>query len=195
MITRMLAYTVALALPATALAQTLNSVTVEPAQIQAGDSVTITVNFEPQDNINCGLRLHFGDGTTQDYKINQRRDLSLRVPRAYRNAGEYQIMAEPKTVGLLLKCSGKNQGALLKVAAPAPAAAPAPKATAAPKSAAASSSQCPDGWKLDKKSVRKKTGAFTCQAAPGTKITARLSCPDDLTYFENRRKGLMGCRP
>ena len=54
--------------------------------------------------------------------------------------------------------------------------------------------QCPAGWTLNSKSVSKKTGAFTCQAAPGTK-PVKVSCPGDLSYFENERKGLMGCRP
>jgi len=195
MITRMLAYTAALALPATALAQTLNNVTVEPAQIQAGGSTTITVNFEPQDNINCGLRLHFGDGTTQDYKINQKRDLALKVPRAYSRPGTYQVMAEPKTVGLLLKCGGKNQGAVLKVAAPAQAAAPA-ESKAAARVRSAEASPCPEGWTLDRRSAKKKDGSFTCKApTAGTKPPARITCPGDLTYFENVRKGVMGCRP
>lgn len=184
---RILAFTAALALPAAGMAQTLTGVKVAPAEIRAGESVKITVNFDSEGAINCGLRLHLGDGATIDYKINQQKDLSLTVPRAYAKAGEYRIMAEPKTVGLLLKCNGKNQTALLKVSSGT--------AAAAPKAAAVAAAQCPDGWTLDSKSVRKKTGAFTCQAAPGTKPSTRLSCPGDLTYFENRRKGLMGCRP
>ena len=196
MIKRILTLTAALALPAAGFAQTLTSVTVEPAAIQAGESVKVTVNFDSEGPINCGLRLHFGDGAPIDYKINQQKDLALAVPRTYAKAGEYRIMAEPKTVGTILKCSGRNQAAFLKVAAAAPpVAAPSTQAPAAPGSAAASAYECPDGWTLDRKSVRKKTGAFTCQAAPGTRITARLSCPGDMTYFENRRKGLMGCRP
>ena len=132
MIKRIFALVAALALPAFAGAQTLSEIKVEPAEIRAGESVKITVNFETEGGINCGLRLHLGDGTTVDYKINQQKDLSLTVPRAYAKAGDYRIMAEPKTVGTLLKCGGKNQTALLKVAAP-PAQAGAPAAGAAPK--------------------------------------------------------------
>lgn len=187
MIKRILALAITLALPAAGMAQTLTGVKVEPAEIRAGESAKITVNFESEGAINCGLRLHFGDGAAIDYKINQQRDLSLAVPRAYTKAGEYRIMAEPKTVGLLLKCNGKNQAALLKVSSGT--------AAAAPKAAAAAAAQCPEGWTLDSKSAKRKDGSFTCRATPGTKITTRLSCPGDLTYFENTRKGLMGCRP
>jgi hypothetical protein len=186
MIKRIVALTVAIALPAAATAQTLRDVKVEPAEIRPGESVMITVNFDAEGTINCGLRLHFGEGAAVDYKINQQRDLSLAVPRAYAKPGEYRIMAEPKTVGLLLKCNGKNQVASLKVSS---------GATAAPKAAAAGAARCPEGWSLDRKSARRKDGSFTCHAAPGTKVSAKLSCPGDLTYFENTRKGVIGCRP
>lgn len=208
MIKYLLAITAGLALPALVLAQTLTGVTVEPAQITAGESVKVTVNFDVEGGINCGLRLHFGEGPTVDYKINQKKDVPLVVPRAYGRAGDFRIMAEPKTVGTLLKCNGRNQTTLLKVAAAAPApvaSAPEAKKAAAPetKKAAAkpaeaprkAASRCPDGWTLNKKSDDAKTGAFTCEAKPGTKVARRLSCPGDLTYFENSKKGMLGCRP
>lgn len=192
MIARILAYMAALALPAAALAQTLTSLKVDPAEIKAGDTAKITVEFSVTHGINCGLRLYFGDGPGIDYKINQEKDVPLVVPHVYPKPGEFTLMAEPKTIGTLLKCEGKSQYAKVRVAA---AAAPEPGAAGRKPAAAATAAQCPDGWTLDPKSVRKKTGAFTCQAAPGTKITARLTCPGDLSYFENTRKGLMGCRP
>ncbi len=211
MIRNLLAITAGLALPALGFAQTLTGVTVEPAQITAGESVKVTVNFDVESSINCGLRLHFGEGPTVDYKINQKKDVPLVVPRAYRSAGDFRIMAEPKTVGTLLKCNGKNQTTLLKVAAPAPApvasapeakkaAAPekkkaAAKPAVAPKKTAKAASRCPNGWTLNEKSDDRKTGAFTCEAKPGTKVARRLTCPGDLTYFENSKKGVLGCRP
>jgi hypothetical protein len=67
-------------------------------------------------------------------------------------------------------------------------------ATAAP--AAAAAPACPEGWKLDKKSVSKKTGAFTCTAKAGTAAPAgKLACAGTLGYFENTKKGQLGCRP
>lgn len=110
------------------------------------------------------------------------------VKYTYRNPGDYHVMAEPKTVGTLLKCLGKNQATMLKVAGAA--------AAASPKAAVAARPQCPPGWTLDAKSVNKQTGAFTCSAKPGTKApAARLSCPGDLSYFENERTRLLGCGP
>jgi hypothetical protein len=179
-------------LPLAANAQTVSSIKLEPAAIKAGESVTATVGFEVESGINCGLRMHWGDGSTQDFKINQQKDVPLVVTRAYANAGRYEIKAEPKTQGFLPKCLGKNQVALLEVAAPpAPVAAPG-----AAKPAAAAAPQCPEGWTLNKKSVSKKTGAYTCTAKAGTKPPeARLACPGDLSYFENVKKGQLGCKP
>ena len=189
MIKRMLVLAAAALLPVAAQGQTLTGVKVEPAQITAGESVKVTVNFEVEGGINCGLRIHFGDGNTVDYKINQKKDVPLVVPRTYAKTGDYRIMAEPKTVMPILKCMGSNQTTTLKVSA---AAAPAQKG-GKPAKAAKASPQCPDGWTLDKKSV-KKSGAFNCKAPAGTPAV-KLACPGDLGYFENVKKGLIGCRP
>jgi hypothetical protein len=174
-------------LPLAASAQIVSGIKVEPAEIKAGESAKITVAFDVTGGVNCGLRLHFGDGATEDYKINQTKDVPLVVTRSYPKAGSYEVKAEPKTVGMRMKCGGSNQTATLKVVEPAPVAKAAP-APAGP--------QCPDGWTLDKKSVNKKTGAFTCTAKSGTKPPeSKLACPGDLGYFENAKKGQLGCRP
>jgi hypothetical protein len=48
---------------------------------------------------------------------------------------------------------------------------------------------------LAKPGVNKKTQAFTCTAKAGTKIPEpKLACPGDLTYFDNSKKGQLGCR-
>ena len=55
--------------------------------------------------------------------------------------------------------------------------------------------QCPPGWALDAKSMVKKSGAFTCRAKAGTAAPeGKLACPGELGYFENRKKGQLGCR-
>ena len=184
MIKRMLALAAVAMLPVAAQSQTLTGVTVSPAQITAGGTVTVTVNFDVESAINCGLRIHFGDGNTVDYKINQKKDVPLVVPRTYGKAGDYQIMAEPKTVMPIMKCLGSNKATTLKVSAAGVA--PAQKSGKA-------GPQCPDGWALDRKSV-KKSGAFNCKAPSGTPAV-KLACPGDLGYFENVKKGLIGCRP
>ena len=176
------------ALAAPVFAQTLSGIKLEPAAAKAGSPVTITVAFTAADNPNCNVRLHFGDGQTQDFKINQTKDVPLVVTRTYAKAGDYKVMAEGKTALPMLKCVGANQVAMLKVEAVAAAAKPA--------AAAAKGPACPEGWKLDAKSVNKKTGAFTCSAKSGTALpSAKLECAAPLGYFENKSKGQLGCRP
>jgi hypothetical protein len=184
----------ALALPGAAWAQFIADVKVEPAQLKVGETAKITVSLDlgNQKLPNCGLRLHYGDGTTQDFKLNQAKDSPLVTTRAWNKAGEFRVMAEGKSQGpLLAGCGGKNQEAFVKVQAPAPAAA-APKPAAA---AAAPAPSCPGGWRLDPKSVNRKTGAYTCTAKAGTRPpAAKLECPGDTGYFENQKRGQLGCR-
>jgi hypothetical protein len=188
----LLAVSLGALLPAAAHAQFVTSIKLEPPQIQAGQETKITVNFD-NPTPNCGLRLHFGDGVTRDFKINQRKDVPLIVTYKYEKAGDFRVMTEPKREGMLSGCGRKNMEAFIKVAA-APAPAAAAPAKAAPAKATAAAPECPSGWTLDKKSVR-KNGAYTCKAPAGTKLPqARGSCPGDLTYFENEKKGLLGCR-
>jgi PKD domain len=180
-----------------ASAQTISGIKVEPAAAKAGEPVNITATFDNADSPNCNVRLYFGDGKTQDFKINQTKDVPLVTSYTYAQAGTYALMVEGKTALPMLKCTGANKRVSLKVAAadppPAPAA-PAPTAAAAP--AAAKADGCPAGWKLDAKSMNKKTGAFTCKGKAGSALpTAKLDCPAALGYFENKSKGQLGCRP
>ena len=176
--------TLAVVLPAAA--QTLSSIKLEPPSAKAGEPVKITVDFTGADNPNCNVRLYYGDGASQDFKINQTKDVPMIATHTYAKAGDYKVMAEGKTALPMLKCIGKNQVAMLKVSAPAPVT----------KAAAVAAVQCPDGWNLEAKSVNKKTGAYTCAAKAGTALPAtRLDCPAPLGYFENKSKGQLGCRP
>ena len=186
---RQLTFAAAMLFCAAAAAQTLAGIKLEPAGAKVGEPVTITGSFTNADSPNCNVRLHFGDGQTQDFKINQLKDVPLVATRSYAKAGQYQVMLEPKTALPTLKCVGNNQTAMLTVAAPMPAAAPMAKLAAAAPS-------CPEGWKLDAKSINKKSGAFTCTARIGTPLPlARLECPGPLGYFENKSRGQLGCRP
>jgi len=194
MIVRCLAVAVALAFPAAAAAQFIANVKVEPAQLKPGETAKITVNFDVPSAINCGLRLQYGDGTTQDFKINQAKDVPLVTTRAWNAPGDFRVLAEGKAQGITLGCGGKKQEFFVKVAAPAPAAGAKP---AAPKPAAASAPapRCPEGWALDAKSVNRKTGAYTCTASAGTKPPAgKLECTGDTGYFESAKRGQLGCR-
>ncbi len=184
----------ALVLPATA--QTITNVKVEPATAKVGEPVTITASFDDAASPNCNVRVNFGDGAAQDFKINQAKDVPLVTKRTYAKAGSYSVRVEGKTALPTLKCNGKTVSARVLVEAPPP---PPPLAAAAPAAAvaaaAASGPSCPEGWKLVAKSVSKKTGAFTCSAKAGTKLPmARMDCPGSLSYFENKTKAQLGCK-
>ena len=170
-----------------ASAQAITAMKIEPTQAQPGAPVKITVLGEPRGEIaNCGLRMHFGDGQTTDFKIIDAKMLPLVVEHSYTKPGSYEVMAEPKRVTMHLKCLGDNQRGVVTVAAPAPV----------KTAGAAVLAQCPKGWKLAAQSVNKKSGAFTCTAKAGTAaLAARLTCPGDLSYFENVKKGQLGCKP
>ncbi len=187
-----------------ASAQTLTGVKVDNAAITAGGTVKATAELEVKDGLtNCGMRINWGDGAVTDNKINQAQDAPMVASHQYTKPGTYTVMAEPKRVGSVLKCAGKNQSVNVVVAAaPAPAAAapvaaaaPAVAAAVAPMAAAKAADVCPAGWKLAKPGVSKKTKSFTCTAKANTKLPeAKVVCPGDLTYFENTKKGQLGCR-
>ena len=175
----------AAALPAGA--QTFSGVKLEPSTAKVGEPVKITGTFDSAGNPNCNLRVEFGDGKNQNFKINQEKDVPLVTTHTYTKAGNYKVQILPRTALPMLKCKGGDQTAMLKVEAPAPAAA-APMAKA-------DGPSCPDGWKLNAKSVSKKSGAFTCTAKAGTALpAAKPECPAPLGYFENKSKGQLGCR-
>jgi hypothetical protein len=184
-----------------ASAQLVSSIAVQPAPVKAGELATITVQFDVVAGTNCGLRLHWGDGSSGDYKINQAKDIPLVVQHSWDKPGSYVVKAEGKSQGMTVKCGGRNQETTLVVSAPpaavpAAAAAPAPApATPAANATMARSGTCPAGWTLNKPGVG-KNGGFTCGAKPGTSAPAqRVECPGDLTYFENTKRGQLGCRP
>ena len=179
-----------------ATAQTLSGIKLEPTSAKVGESVKITGSFDNAESPNCNVRVHFGDGQTQDFKINQAKDVPLVASRSFDRPGQYTVMIEPKTALPMLKCAGKNQTAIVNVIAVVPvAAAPVPAPAAASAKAVVAAPQCPAGWKLAVKSVNKKTGAFTCGAKIGAPLPAiKLDCPAPLGYFENKFKGQLGCR-
>jgi len=174
----------------TAGAQTLSGIKLEPATAKVGEPVKITGTFDSAGNPNCNLRVEFGDGKNQNFKINQEKDVPLVTTHTYAKAGSYKVQVLPRTALPMIKCKGGDQTAMLVVEAAAPAA-----AAAAPMAAKAAGPSCPEGWKLNAKSVSKKSGAYTCTAKAGTALpTARLECPGELGYFENKAKGQLGCR-
>jgi hypothetical protein len=169
------------------LAQTLTSIKVEPATARVGQPVTLTAQFDISKGLNCNVRVRFGDGVQDDFKVNQEKDATMVMTHVYQKPGDYTVDVEPRRALPLLGCLGAQLHAKVAVAAAAPAAAPAK---------AAAPQRCPDGWTLVAKSVNKKTGAFQCSAKPNAVAPAtRPACPGELTYVENLKKGQIGCRP
>lgn len=183
----------ALSLVATGLsAQTLKELKLDMAQAQPGQTVTATVGLDISDTANCGMRVKWGDGAITEIRVQDKNATPYKVTHAYSTPGDYQVVADPHKIKSSLPCVGKGITTLVKVVAPPPpiAAAPAAMAKAAP------GRSCPDGWKLNVKSVDRKTGAYACGAKAGTAIPDQKPvCPGDLTYFENSKKGILGCRP
>jgi hypothetical protein len=169
-------------------AQKLTGLAVSPAKAEVGQPVKVTTSLEvANDNINCKVRVHFGDGATNDFQVNQAKDVPLVLEHTYAKPGSYKLRVEGKGGS---KCLGEDQHATLDVVAKPEA----PKPVAATKPAAPAS-VCPTGWALTKAGVAKKTGAFTCTAKAGTAIPEpKVTCPGDLTYFDNAKKGQLGCR-
>jgi hypothetical protein len=168
-------------------AQTLTAIKVEPATARVGQPVTLTAQFDISKGLNCNVRVRFGDGVQDDFKVNQEKDATMVMTHVYQKPGNYTVDVEPRRALPLLGCLGEQLHAKVAVAAAAPAAAPAK---------AAAPQRCPDGWTLVAKSVNKKTGAFQCSAKPNAAAPAtRPACPGELTYVENLKKGQIGCRP
>jgi hypothetical protein len=180
--------------------QTLSDLKIEPAAPKVGESVKITLEFTNAETPNCGMKIMMGDGRAEEAKINQTKDVPYVLTHTYTKPGNYTVIAEPKRAGSSLKCSGKNINKNVTVAAVAAPVVAAPPVAAQPAVAAkpagpASAALCPEGWKLAKPGQSAKTKAFTCTAKAGTKIPEpKISCPGDLTYFDNSKKGQLGCR-
>lgn len=142
---RLLAAIGAFAFAATASAQLLSSASLERSTIKAGEAAKLTAQLEVTAGTNCGLRVHWGDGSTQDFKINQAKDVPLVASHTYAKAGKYTVKVEPKSQGMtMMKCGGRNQEAALTVTAATPAKAAAkPKAKASAPAKAASAARKP----------------------------------------------------
>jgi hypothetical protein len=173
------ALAVTLAQPAAA--QTLKSLKAEPASAKPGEAVSITAEFDTSKALNCNVRVSYGDGKSENRRINKAEEAKLALSHTYAKPGNYTVKVEPKTDLPVLKCLGKAQSTKVAVVAPPPVAGAGPS--------------CPEGWTLDPKSVSKKTGAYACKAKAGTALpAAKPACPAKLKYHEDAKKGVLGCR-
>lgn len=108
--------------PMPALAQTLQSVQVEPAGTKPGEPVTVTLKFELGENPGCGMHVDFGDGRSETAMVSQAKDATIALIHVYEKPGNFLVMAVPKGVGAAIECRGKNTAVMVAVAAPAAAA-------------------------------------------------------------------------
>jgi hypothetical protein len=105
-----------------ASAQLVSGAALERATINAGETAKLTVNFEVPSGTNCGLRVHWGDGSADNFKINQTKDVPLVAAHAYAKPGAFTVKVEPKGQGMMTpKCGGDNRQVALNVKAPAKA--------------------------------------------------------------------------
>jgi len=188
---------ISLALAATLLAFTgaaqagkIASVKVEPASIAAGGQVKVTVDGE--DEGVCGLRVEYGTGDVDVTKMSKDKD---NFPRSfmhtYNQPGTFTIIAKGGREGTTLGCTGDAK-ATVTVTAPPPK--PAAAAGANP-AAAMPAPACPDGFVLNKASVNKKTGAYSCSAKKGAQLpTSGIACPPNTAYYTNTAGTLLGCK-
>jgi hypothetical protein len=171
-----------------AQAQVLGAITASPQPAKTGEPVTITANIDVLNANYCGFVVSFGDGSADvDGVSDTQKSGPFTFQHTYAKSGGYTITLGGRNVQNHPNCGGGEKAFLLKVEGAA-------KATAMAKPAAAT--VCPDKWKLVPKSFNAKTGAFSCSAKPGSALPdAKPACAGDLTYFENGKKGQLGCRP
>lgn len=105
-------------LSAPAHAQFLTGVNVEPTRPRAGQPVRITASFDVKEGIvNCGLRVRYSDGTAEDYhKLNQTKDVPLRLTHTFSKAGEHTVWFEPRSKVPTLRCGGGDLALKVTVA-------------------------------------------------------------------------------
>jgi hypothetical protein len=182
-----------LGLSAAAFAGSISGVKVEPASGTVGQQVKVTVDGTNEGV--CGLRVEYGNGDVDVTKMSEGKDNFPRsFMKSYNKAGTYTVIAKGGKDGSTFGCPGETKTTVTIAEAPKPVAAAAPAAVAKP--AAAAAPTCPDGYKLNAKSVDKKSGAYSCAGAKGVKMLDKpLECSEKTEFFSNTSsKGTtLGC--
>jgi len=100
---------IAVFLAAPAAAQRLQSISAAPQPALAGQEVAITVLSDISGGLNCNLRAVYGDGTTEEFKINQSQDARYVLRHKYPRSGQYTVLVEPRTALPVMRCLGDAQ--------------------------------------------------------------------------------------
>ncbi len=192
------AVSVAGLLVASAHAQFIGGLSVNPQSAKAGEPVTVTATIDVTSTNFCGFIVFFGDGTSAEGVSDAKTPPPYNFAHTYAKAGQYTLSMGGRHVQSHPNCTGMDKTATVTITeAPKPVAAPAPAAPApaAKPVAVTAANVCPENWKVVPKSFNAKSGAFSCSAKPGTALPAvKAVCAGDLTYFENAKKGQFGCR-
>jgi hypothetical protein len=167
-------------------AQTIGGVTATPQTVKVGEPVSVVATVDVAQSNYCGFIVFFGDGTSVESVSDYTKTGPLVVNHTYTTPGNYTISMGGRSVQSHPNCGGADKFATVKVEGPSKAAVPA-TVTAA--------SACPAKWKLVPKSFNAKNKAFACSAKPGTAAPeVKTVCTAGLTYYENLKKGQLGCR-
>lgn len=155
----------------------INSVTFVPSPAKAGQQVKITVTADDAEgNSMCGLKVHFGDGTSNPPQRVGGKDPGF--PRTfehtYTSPGSYNIKAEGERAMNAFGCLGEKTETLVVEAA----------------TASAAKTACPDGWGMKGKAA--KDGSFSCSPKKGAAKPAKaMDCPTGTSYFVSSKA--LGC--
>ena len=191
--TAMIAAALAMACGAAFAVNKIEGVTIQPASIKAGSSVTITVAGDETQGHNCGLRINYGNGEGLDVKVVNKDQFPRTFTKTYANPGNYTVSVEGKKVTTHFPCNGSAKATLVVEAPPPPppAATPAPTPGTAPAAKAAAPS-CPVGYQA---SYAAKDGSFQCRQIPDAPTRAtRTSCPTGYQMGPSAKDGSYTCR-
>ena len=179
---------VALALALPAQAGSINGIRVDPPNIVAGQQTQVTI--DGQDEGQCGLRVEYGTGDVDVTRMSAGKD---NFPRSfmhtYNQPGTFTIIAKGGRDGSTFGCSGEARATVNVQPAPVP-----PPVVGAPPPGMMAPA-CPDGWSLNRRSVNKYTGSYSCNARRGAQLPqAGIACPPGTAYYTNTQGTLLGCK-
>lgn len=179
-----------------AQAQVLGNISISSQSAKVGEPVKVTATIDVLNSNYCGFVVSYGDGTSLDGVSDAQTTGPFVSTHTYTKAGTYSVTLGGRNVQSHPNCGGGEKAARLTVVDAPKAAAVGQGPAVASVTTSPSTGPCPANWKLVSKSSNAKTGAFTCTAKSGTALPAtNLTCKGDLTYFENAKKRLLGCRP
>lgn len=158
------------ALPNLAIAQELIGIQIEPTHADAGQPVTVKLNFDAKDQNTyaCGLQVSLGDGTTKEIRLTEK-DNPLVVTHTFQNTGVFSVTAEGKTLWrgfqTSFACGGLAKSAPVSVHAEGAAVKAKADEKAAAAANAAAKRAATERAEAERKAVAEKRAAAEAKAA------------------------------